>query len=130
MTKYDLQNVVVFTIGLLLIYPAALLSQLLLDTFYGDGEFIRLFMYESKRRLLGILITDWIKSFVLVFPIYLMILLLIKKITSPILGVVLIPLSALFIILPLMLDIFPTMIGFIFSYIFLFLYIVRRITIV
>ena len=130
MRNYDLKSVVILAVGVLLIYPAALLSQLLLDAYYGDGEFIRLFMYESKRRLLEVVIADWAKSFILVAPTYLIILFLVKKIVSPLLSIILLLLSAAFIMLPQLFDIIPTMIAFIFSYIALFFYLMRRLSIV
>lgn len=43
---------------ILAVYPIAVSLQVLVDTLWGNAEFIRIFLYESKRRLLLQVLND------------------------------------------------------------------------
>lgn len=52
----------------LLVYPATLTVQIMWDYLVGDSAFLDYYLYESRRRLLKIVLIDWLHSLLLIVP--------------------------------------------------------------
>lgn len=67
----DAKNLLKSLVVFLIVYPAALLVQLGLDTYMGDMTFADRWLYGSKRRLLETILMDWLHSSIWVLPVML-----------------------------------------------------------
>ena len=55
------------------LYPAAIILVIATDTLAGDSEFLRLFLYESKRDALNIILHDWLHALPLTLALWLVV---------------------------------------------------------
>jgi hypothetical protein len=80
----------------LAVYPLALGTQLLIESKLGDGLFLDQFTYESKRRLLKLIIFDWMDAAVWIVPIMIVGILIVRY-TPKGMGAMLVALAALIV---------------------------------
>lgn len=106
-----------FCVLLLLVYPIALLSQVVLDTYIGDGAFLDNYLFESKRRLLRIILLDWLHSLTIIIPAIFLSFVVNNYFQNLIVGkLMLVGSMVVLIILSLTSELVPSMLGLVFAY--------------
>lgn len=80
----------------ILVYPVSLLVQMVWDYLMGDSALVDYFLYESKRRLLKIVLVDWLNSFFVILPTALVFIICRKYLPKP-LGLPILLLAIMFV---------------------------------
>lgn len=97
----------------LLAYPVSLCVQMMWDYLLGDSALVDYYLYESKRRLLKIVLVDWLNSFFVILPTVLFFIICRKYLPKP-LGLPILLLAIIFVFAAvLMSSMIPTILGLI-----------------
>ena len=67
-----------YGILLIAVYPLALALAILIDAAFGDLRFFDLFVHESRRRLLTLVLQDWVQAGFWILPLTVLGFLLVK----------------------------------------------------